>query len=239
MTETEAARAPYRTMREFAGDERPRERLLKHGAEILSDAELLAILLGSGLSGENVLDLARRVVDRFNGLGGLARADVDLLKSIRGLGPARAAQISAAIELGRRVQSADPERRPILATPEAVAALLQPRIAAKPREEVYALALDSRNRLLSNLVPVIEGAANAVTLRPAEVFREAILLRGVSVILVHNHPSGDARPSPQDVRTTTDLIEAGKTLDIDVQDHVILAGRQFVSMRREGYAFRK
>lgn len=224
-------------MREFAGDERPRERLIRHGASVLADAELVAIILGSGQPGENVLDFARRILDGLGGVSVLARADAALLQSVKGLGPARAAQLAAAIELGRRVQQADPESRPLLTTPEAVVALLGPRLAGKAREEVYSLPLDSRGRLLGAAVPISNGAANAVALRPAGAFREAILLEAVSILVVHNHPSGDPRPSPQDVSLTRQLIKAGEMLDITVSDHVILGAQSFVSFKRDGYAF--
>ncbi len=224
-------------MREFAGDERPRERLIRHGAEVLGDAELVAIILGSGQPGENVLDFARRVLDGLGGVTALARADAVLLQSVKGLGPARAAQLAAAIELGRRVQRADPDSRPLLSTPEATVALLGPRLAGKAREEVYAIPLDSRGRLLGALAPVANGAANAVALRPAEAFREAILVHAVSILLVHNHPSGDPRPSPQDVAVTRQLIKAGEMLDITVTDHIILGAQSFISFKRDGYAF--
>lgn len=237
MTELETPRAAYRTMRELSGDERPRERLLRHGAGVLGDAELVAILLGSGLTGENVLDFARRILDGMGGLPALARADAALLQSVKGMGPARAAQLAAAVELGRRVQQANPDARPNLSAPESVAALLGPRLAGKAREEVYAIPLDSRGRLLGALSPVSSGAANAVSLRPAEVFREAIMLHAVSVILVHNHPSGDPRPSTQDVAVTRQLIKAGEFLDIVVLDHIILGGQAFISFKRDGYAF--
>jgi DNA repair protein RadC len=238
VTELDTPRAAiYRTMRELSGDERPRERLLRHGAGVLGDAELVAILLGSGLIGENVLDFSRRILDGIGGLDALARADASLLRRVKGLGPARAAQLAAAIELGRRVQQANPDSRPNLAAPESVAALLGPRLAGKPLEEVYAIPLDSRGRLLGALTPISNGGANAVTLRPAEVFREAIMLHAVSIILVHNHPSGDPRPSTQDVSLTRQLIKAGELLDILVLDHVILAGQQFISFKRDGYAF--
>jgi DNA repair protein RadC len=237
VTELETDRAPYRTMRELSGDERPRERLLRHGPSVLGDAELVAIILGSGMTGENVLDFSRRILDGIGGLAALARADAPLLQRVKGLGPARAAQLAAAIELGRRVQHADPNLRPSLATPESVAALLGPRLAGKPLEEVYAIPLDSRGRLLGALTPISSGGANAVALRPAEVFREAIMLHAVSVILVHNHPSGDPRPSTQDVALTRQIIKAGDLLDIIVLDHVILAGQAFLSLKRDGYAF--
>ena len=228
---------PYRTMREFAGDERPRERLLRHGAEILSDAELIAIVLGSGIPGENVVDLARRVLEGVGGLPGLGRANVAALQQAKGLGPAKAAQIAAAIELGRRAQRVDPESRPLLNTPEQVFALLGPRLLGKTKELLYALPLDTRGRLLGGIQPVNGGGINGVGVRPAEVFREAILLDAASLIVAHNHPSGDPRPSPQDIAVTRELADAGDLLDIDLLDHVVIGQGGFVSLRREGQGF--
>lgn len=235
----ETERPPYRTMREFASDERPRERLARHGPEVLSEAELVAIALGSGARGENVMDMARRILDELGGLAGLARAEAARLQSVRGLGPAKAAQLAAAIELGRRVQRIDPESRPLLDTPERVFALLGPRLAGRTREVLYALPLDTRGRLLGGLQPVNGGGVSGVGVRPAEVFREAILLDATSLIIAHNHPSGDPRPSPQDVSITRDLAHAGDVLDIELLDHVVIGQGAFFSLRREGKGFPK
>ncbi len=226
----------YRTMREFAEDDRPRERLLRSGAETLSDAELLAIILGSGTAGENVMDLSRRILDEQGRLPGLVRTTAAALRRTRGPGPAKAAQIAAAIELGRRVQRIDPEERPVLLTAEAVFNYTHGRFLGKAQEELYVLALDTRGRLLGAAVPV-RGSVNAIHLRPVEVFREAIVLNAVSVVFAHNHPSGDPRPSPQDVTMTKQLIAVGDLLDITVLDHVVVGEGRYVSMAREGYAF--
>ena len=227
-------RPAYRTMREFSEDERPRERLLRHGPELLADAELIAIVLGSGMFGENVLDFARRILDDAGGLPGLQRADAPSLHRTKGLGPAKAAQIAAAIELGRRVGRILPSEREAFSTPEQVYALLGWRTEGKPTEELYVLPLDMKSRLLgANPPKPIAGGVNAIGVRPAEVFREAIVLQAASVILAHNHPSGDAKPSPQDVATTRELVAAGKLLEIDVLDHVVLGQGGFISLRRE------
>ncbi|MGI8927278.1 MAG: RadC family protein [Tepidiformaceae bacterium] len=226
--------APYRTMREMADDDRPRERLLKHGPEVLSEAELVAIVLGSGLAGENVIDLARRLMDGLNGLAGLVRADAAALQQTRGLGPAKAAQLTAAIELGRRVQQLDPDARPMLTSPEAVFALLGARLLGKTKEELLVLSLDTRGRLLG-APAAAGGTVNAISVRAAEVFRSPMLLEAVSVVLVHNHPSGDPRPSPQDIAVTKGLAAAGELLEIALLDHVIIGQNNFVSMDREGY----
>lgn len=229
----------YRTMREFADDERPRERLIQHGAEVLSEAELIAIVLGSGLQGENVIDLARRISESLGGMAGLARADVRGLTQIRGVGPAKAAQLAAAIELGRRVQRIDPDSRPLLTSPQAVYELLGPRLIGKTKEMLFALALDTRGRLLGSVQPVNGGGIAGVAVRAAEVYREAILLEASSVILAHNHPSGDPRPSPQDISVTRELAKAGRLLDIELQDHVVIGQNSFVSLRREGGVFER
>jgi DNA repair protein RadC len=229
----------YRTIREWAGDERPRERLLEHGAAILSEAELIAIVLRSGLPGENVVDMARSILELHGGLRGLLRADPKSLQRTKGLGPAKAAQLVAAIELGRRAQQADPGEQQSLSRPEAVFQFLGPKLRGKSREEFYVLPLDTKGRMLGGLAPVNGGSVNAVTVRPSEAFRDAIILDATQVILVHNHPSGDPRPSPQDVAVTKALIAAGKLLDLAVMDHVVIGATGFVSMQREGLAFER
>lgn len=227
-------RNAYRSMREVAADDRPRERLLRHGPEVLSDTELVAILLGSGMPGENVLDLARNLLDSHAGLPGLMRTDAKAMQRTRGLGPAKAALLAAALELGRRIQAVDPESRPHLRTPEAVYAYLGPRLAGKTREELYVLPLDMKTRLLGAPVP-LRGTVNSVPVRPSEAFREPIIADAVSVIFVHNHPSGDPQPSPQDVEVTRGLAAAGELLGIEVLDHVVIGQGRFASMAREGY----
>ena len=223
-------------MREIATDERPRERLLRHGPEVLSDGELVALILGSGVKGENVVDVARSLLETIGGLPGLVRAEARELQRARGLGPAKAAQLAAAVELGRRVQQIDPDSRPKLVTPEQVFQLLGSRLLGRAKEELYVLALDTRGRLLG-AANAIHGGIDHIPVRTADVFREAIVLEAVSVILAHNHPSGDPRPSPPDVATTKAIIAAGTLLGIEVIDHVIIGQGKFVSMSKEGYAF--
>jgi DNA repair protein RadC len=227
----------YRTIREMADDERPRERLLAHGASVLADAELIAIVLRSGMPGENVMDMARSLFDSLGGLSGLARADVKALQRVKGLGPAKAAQLAAAVELGRRVQQVSPMDRELLTSPEAVFGFLGPRLLGDTKERLFVVSLDTKGRLLGAAAEV-SGGVSAVRARPAEVFREPIVLSATSVVLVHNHPSGDPRPSAQDVAVTEELIKAGKLLEIDVLDHVVVGQNSFVSMQREGFAFR-
>jgi DNA repair protein RadC len=235
MSDTE--RPAYRTIRDWAGDERPRERLLEHGPETLSDPELIAIVLRSGLPGENVVDMARGLLETFGGIDGIVRAGPKALQRAKGLGPAKAAQLAAAVELGRRAQGLAMTERHDLRTPEKVFALLGPRLVAARREDLFCLALDTKGRLLGGLNPVISGTANSIALRPAELFREAVILDAPSVVLVHNHPSGDPRPSPQDLATTKAFVAAGKLLDITVEDHVIIGTNSWISMKREKMGF--
>ena len=229
--------AAYRTIRELASDERPREKLIAHGASVLSNAELIAIVLSSGLKGENVLDLARRILDEQGGLAGIMRADVRALQMTRGLGPARAAQVAAAVELGRRAGEVSATERRLMDTPEAVFAFIGPRMLGKTREELYVIALDTKRRLVGAAV-ALKGGISSIQLRPADVFREAMLLDAHSVVLAHNHPSGDPAPSPQDVAVTKDLVAAGELLGIEVADHVVIGGDRFVSLRRDRLGFR-
>lgn len=237
MPESGRPLATYRTIRELAEDERPRERLLRHGPGVLSDAELVAIILRSGTSGENVVDLARRLLERVGGLAGLIRADMASLRRLRGVGLAKAAQLAAAVELGRRVQRLAPEDRPLLNSPEAVYGYVGSRFVGSTKEELLVLALDTRGRLLGPPA-VLPGGVNAVTIRPVDVFREAIVCEATSVILVHNHPSGDPTPSADDIRMTEQLAAAARLLEIDLLDHLVIGLNRYVSLRREGLAFR-
>jgi DNA repair protein RadC len=224
-------------MREIAEDDRPRERLLAHGPEVLSDADLVAILLGSGVPGVNVVDLARSTLEDHGGLAGLVRADSRSLQRARGLGPARAALLLAAIELGRRIQQVGPEARPLLLSPAAVHAYFAGRYIGKTKEELYVAALDTRGRLLG-APTLITGTVNGVPIRLAEVFREPLVRSATSFLLVHNHPSGDPRPSPQDIAMTKEIHAAARLLDLELLDHVIVGAGRYVSLKTEGYAFR-
>ena len=223
----------YRTIHDLAGDERPREKLLRHGPAALSEAELLAIIIGSGTRGENVIDLARGLLDQHGGLGGLLRADAKALQRTRGLGPAKTAQLAAAIELGRRMPRIEGEARPLLTSPEAVFGYLRGRLRGLPREELHVLSADKGGRLLGTPA-VLPGSVHAVSFRMGEIFRDAVLLDATSVVLAHNHPSGRVTPSEADIELTREAAIAAGTLDLTLHDHLVIAGERFVSMRREG-----
>lgn len=216
--------------------ERPRERLRNLGAQALSNAELLAILLRTGLPGENVVQLGQRLLQTFGGLSGLHRVSFDELCAQHGVGEAKAAQIKAAIELGRRLALEGVETRLPISSPADAAALLTYEMSALEQEHLRVLLLDSRNRLLE-IREIYRGSVNLAQVRVAEVFRDAIRRNATAVIVAHNHPSGDPTPSPEDIALTRILVQAGKLLNIEVLDHLIIAGGRFVSLKERGLGF--
>jgi len=217
-------------------DERPRERLAAAGAGALSKAELLAILLRVGVPGENSVQLAQRILDQLGGLAGIQRASLSEMCQIHGLGPAKAAQIKAAIELGSRLVREQTDERGTISSPADAAALLQLEMQGLSQENLVVLILDTRNRLLSKET-VYKGSLNLSLVRVGELFRSAIQRNAASLILAHNHPSGDPTPSPEDVALTRSVIQAGKLLDIEVLDHLVIGNARFVSMKEKGLGF--
>jgi len=213
--------------------DRPRERLRALGPGALSDAELLALLLGTGTAREGVLDLAARVLSAAGGLGPLARLAASELAAMPGLGPAKASEIVAALELGRRACADPGAERPQILSPADAAALLAPRIAHLEHERSVVLLLDRRHRVLREVVAGVGGIAHA-PMEPREVFAPALREPGVAAVLVaHNHPSGDPTPSPDDRAVTRRLALAADTLGIEFVDHVIVATRGWSSLRGE------
>ena len=224
----------YRTIHELSEDERPRERLLRHRPSVLSDTELIAIVLGSGSQGENVVDLARRILDEAGGLAGLVQGDANVLQRTKGMGPAKAAQIGAAIELGRRAQQVNPQSRPTITSPEDVFGLMGGRFLGKTKEEMVVLSLDTKAKLLGSAT-AMTGTVRSVSMRVGELFKEPVVLDATAVIITHNHPSGDPKPSTMDIKLTRQIMDAGKVLGIDVKDHVVIGQQSFVSLRRQGH----
>ncbi len=224
----------YLTVKAMPDDERPRERLLKVGAAALTDGELLALILGSGSRDENVLDLARRLLVDFGGLGGLLDVEAAQLIAVRGIGPAKAAKLLAALELGRRVLAYTPQARPQITSPEAAARLLTPFMAHEKQELFVVLYLDTRHRLLDR-EQLYKGSLNSSITRTAEVFRGAVRRNCAAILVAHNHPSGDPEPSPEDIAFTDRLIEAGQLLEIEVLDHLIIGAMGYVSLRERGH----
>ncbi len=227
---------PVYRIRDLESGDRPRERLARLGAEALSTAELLAILLRVGISGENAVQLGTRLLKTFGGLSGLHRASFHELQAQRGVGGAKAAQIKAAIELGRRMVAASPEERPAIHSPADAAALVLYEMSALSQEHLWVILTDTRNRVL-HIEKMYRGSLNASTVRVGEVFRAAIQRNAAAILVVHNHPSGDPTPSPEDITLTRALIQAGRLLDIEVLDHLVIGQGRFVSLKERGLAF--
>ena len=227
----------YRIMiRDLPQEERPRERLRNYGPSSLSNAELLAIILRTGTQSENVLNLSTRLISQFGGLSGLARASYDELRSVHGFGDAKTAQVKAAFQLGMRALSLQEDDRPTVHSPQDVANLLQGEMAFLEQEHLRVVLLNTRNRIQS-IHEVYKGNVNSAVIRAGEIFREAVRSNAPAVILAHNHPSGDPAPSDEDVQITRQIIDAGKLLDIEVLDHVVLAQRGFVSLKERKLGF--
>ncbi len=216
--------------------DRPRERLLARGPAALATAELLAIVLGTGVKDENVVRVSQRLLSTFGGLSGLAQASVGELMAARGLGPAKAAQLKAALELGRRLLVEGPEQRPQVRSPADAANLLMSEMSLLEQEHLRVMMLDTKNRVLG-WPTVYVGSLNTSLIRVGELFREAIRYNCASIIVAHNHPSGDPTPSPEDVAVTRQIAEAGKLLDVHVLDHLIIGRQRFVSLKERGLGF--
>lgn len=226
-------------IREMPAGDRPRERLKERGATALTDAELIAILLRTGLKGTSAVQLAQQLLVEFRSLDELARASVDAIAKIKGIGETKAIQLKAAFELARRLSGSTRGKQAIIASPEDAAAVLREEMRTLDREEFHVLLLNTKNGLIKR-APISRGSLNASIVEPREVFKDAIAASAASMILVHNHPSGDPTPSAEDVTVTKRLVKAGEVLNISVLDHIILghrtAGRDhdFASLKELG-----
>lgn len=217
-------------------DDLPRERLRKLGASALKTEELIAIILRTGLRGENVLHLSERLLREKGGLPGLARLPFSELMSTKGLGAAKTTELQAVFELGRRLLVASPEERPTIKSPADAANLLS-EMSALEQETMRTILLDTKNRVVA-MPTIYRGSLHTTVIRVSELFREAVRQNCAALIVAHNHPSGDPTPSPEDVAVTGEIVKAGKILDIDVLDHVIIgAGTKFVSLKERGLGF--
>jgi len=224
------------TIKDLPSSERPRERLLHYGANALSTGELLAIILRTGTRNENVLQLAHRLMVTFGGLAGLVQASPTEIMSAKGLGPAKISQLKAALELGRRLLVEAPGERPQIRSPADAANLVMSEMGLLEQEHLRVMLLDTKNRVLDTPT-VYQGSLNTSLIRVGELFREAIRANCASLIVLHNHPSGDPTPSPEDVAVTRQIVEAGKLLDVDVLDHLIIGRQRFVSLKERGLGF--
>lgn len=220
---------------DIAKSERPRERLARLGSKSLSNAELLAILLGSGVAGENAVQVAQRLLDTFDGVTGLHRADFDDVCAQHGIATARTATIKAALELGFRMKLETIDRVSIQ-SPEDAAHLIVQEMSALEQEELWVMHLNTRNHYMTTDT-VYRGSLNSSQVRVGELFKGAVRRNTATIIVAHNHPSGDPTPSPDDIAVTRAIVEAGKLLDIEVLDHLVIGGGKFVSLKQRGLGF--
>jgi DNA repair protein RadC len=225
-----------RRMREVPATERPRERLALRGAGGLTSAELIALLWGSGTAGRSAVDLAAEALARHDGLTGLARATDVELEALPGIGRARAAQLAAAFELGRRLLADWPTGRWTIRSPRDVADRLVLQMGRLEREELRVVLLNTKNVVL-RVATVYQGNVASSLVRVGELYRDAVRLNASGLILVHNHPSGDPTPSPDDLHLTAEALAAGRLLDIQLLDHLVIGHDAFVSLRDRGIAF--
>ena len=229
-------------LKDQPASERPRERLVALGAAALSQAELIAILLRTGLKGMNAVEVGQHLMSQFGSLHGLARASVDDLKKVKGIGRDKAVTLVAAFALAHKMAKELQDESPVLDTPEAVVNLLRARNLLLGVEQLQVLLLNTRRRLI-RVETVTDGTIDTLLVHPREVFKSAIAANAAGIVLAHNHPSGDPTPSEADIKVTRDLIRAGQLLKIDVLDHVIIGRatpertKDYVSLRELGYFY--
>ena len=232
----QTAKREHRFTRDYPDQMPPREKLQQLGPAALSDAELIAILIRVGIQGESVLELSRRMLRDYGGLTGLSRAPFDELCAIRGMGEAKAGQLKAALEMGRRLLVAGPETRPTVRTPKDVVELLKLEMSQLEQEALKVVLLNTKNQII-RITTIYHGTLMSSNVRIAELFKDPIRHNAASIILVHNHPSGDPTPSPDDIRLTADVVKAGKLMDIELLDHLIIGHQRHISLREQGKGF--
>jgi len=219
------------TLHDLPKEERPRERLIKFGEQALSAQELLQLILGRGIAGESVMVTSQKLLSQFGSLQKLAEASIGELSSVKGIGPAKAAQIKAVFEIGRRISTQTPSyKSKELTNPEKVFKFMRSKIKDYSKEHFYVIALNSRNWSVSE---ISIGTLDSSLVHPREVFSEAIKNKAASVIFVHNHPSGDPEPSEEDLAITKKLIDSGNVLGIKVIDHIIITRSNFLSVQNQ------
>jgi len=220
-------------VRELPPDERPRERLKKLGAEALTTSELIAILFRTGSRKSGAQDVAQRLMAQFGDLEHLARASIEELCSVDGVGTVKALEIKAALELGKRLAAYTGEERPSVRSPEEASALFMSQFKGLDKEHFRAVLLNTKNHVLKT-VEISVGSLDASLVHPRECFRPAVAASAASIILMHNHPSGDPEPSADDINITKRLKETGKVLGIEVLDHIIFGAGKYVSLKEKG-----
>jgi len=220
-------------LKDLPSASRPREKLLAHGPGALSDGELLALLLRTGMAGKHVLHLAEELLDRFGGISGLLHTGADALKQIKGLGPAKRAEVVAVLELARRALAQKLKERTVFESPRAVREYLQLQLGQRPHEVFAVMFLDSQNRLIA-LEEMFRGTLTQASVYPREIVLRALQHHAAAVVLAHNHPSGLAEPSRADIELTRTLLTALALVDVRVLDHFIVTRERATSMAEEG-----
>ena len=233
----ETGEPQYTTMiRDLPQDERPRERLQRYGPSHLSNSELIAILLRVGSAGESVLHLSERVLSTYGGLGGVAKASYGELCDLHGISDAKACQVLAALELGRRLTSLQPDDRAVIRTPQDVFNLLSGEMSFLVQEHLRVLLLNTKNEVLATH-EIYKGNVNSAVIRVSEVLRPAVRENCPNIIIVHNHPSGDPTPSPEDIMVTRQISQCADMMDIELLDHVVIGNQRYVSLKERGLGF--
>ncbi|SOC36430.1 RadC family protein [Ureibacillus acetophenoni] len=225
---------PELMIRDVHVNDRPRERLISQGPQSLSNQELIAILLRTGTKNESVLSLANRILNYFEKIHELKHATLEEIVSIKGIGEAKAVQLLAAIELGRRIAQMQVNNRFTIRSPQDAASYLMPEMSSLNQEHFVTLFLNTKNQVLHKQTIFI-GSLNSSIVHPREIFREAVKRSAASIICAHNHPSGVATPSPEDIDVTKRIQEAGYIIGIDLIDHIIIGDHQFISLKEKGY----
>lgn len=220
-------------IRDVPEEERPRERMKRFGAEALSNSELLAILLRTGVKGQSVLQLSDQIINRAGSLRALLEMDLEELKGIKGVGEAKAIQIKAGLELGRRLSRGNLLERVRITGPQDAADYMMDALRYLHQEHFVALYLNTKNQVIGQETLFV-GTLNSSLVHPREVFREAIRKSAASLILLHNHPSGDPTPSKEDLDVTKRLVESGRLLGIEVLDHLVIGDGTYVSLKERG-----
>ncbi|AUS10391.1 hypothetical protein C1X05_05995 [Laceyella sacchari] len=220
-------------LRDVPEEERPRERMIRLGPNYVSNAELIALLLRTGSTGESVMTLAQRVLNKGGGLKGLTRLSLQELMGIHGIGPAKAIQLMAGIELGQRISRMMPEDRHAIRSPDDAACYVMDELRFLQQEHFICLYLNTKYRVIDKKC-IFKGSLNTSVVHPREIFHEAIRCSAAAIICVHNHPSGDPTPSTEDLLVTERLVEVGKLLGIDVVDHLIIGDQTYFSMKEKG-----
>ena len=229
-------------IKDMAECDRPRERLAAHGADALSSADLIAILLRTGMKGCSAMDIGRQLLAKYRTLDALSRASLDELRQIKGIGRDKAVTLKAAFTLARKMAAEIRAESPVLDTPERIADLLREDSRSQEVEHFRVVLLNTRRRMIG-LENISQGTLDTILVHPREVFKRAIAANASAIVLVHNHPSGDPTPSEADIKVTRDLIRAGQLLKIDVLDHVIIGkptaerSKDYVSLRELGYFY--